>query len=56
MPSGMGGHIETAVEAWNDYHRAVAYLKEVRKIYAPTDNQIRERMYRVLKGWENDYG
>lgn len=51
MPSGMGGTIDASIEAWTDYHKAVSYLKENKGIRSPTDNQIRERLYRVLKGW-----
>jgi len=49
MPSGMGGSIEASIEAWNDYHEAITYLEE--KGIKPTENRIRERIYRKIKGW-----
>jgi len=47
LPGGIGGQMQNAIDAWNDYHEIVTLIKE--KNYTPTADRIRGAMYKKMK-------
>lgn len=48
LPGGIGGVMQNAIDAWNDYHDIVGVLKEYLK-RDPRESEIRAAMYKKFK-------